>query len=93
MISRILTQVRDNEYDLVLNADLGATRHHQWFYFHVSNTRSQVKYRFNILNFEKDRNQYLFGIIKLFMAMYCHIIIFNNKYNIFKENLSTLSVI
>ena len=31
----VLFQVRDYEYDLVLNPDINCKHHHQWFYFEV----------------------------------------------------------
>eukprot|EP00118_Oscarella_pearsei_P011888 m.83416 g.83416 ORF g.83416 m.83416 type:complete len:982 (+) comp36345_c0_seq6:123-3068(+) len=55
-------QVRSSEYDLVLNADINSQRHHQWFYFEVSNFNSDIPYRFNIINCEKPNSQFNFGM-------------------------------
>ena len=54
-------QVRDNEYDLILNPDININHHHQWFYFEVSNMVADVPYRFNIVNCEKLNSQFNFG--------------------------------
>ncbi|XP_065185389.1 uncharacterized protein LOC135815954 isoform X2 [Sycon ciliatum] len=55
-------QVRDTEYDLVLNADVNTDHHHQWFYFSVSGMLPDVKYRFNIVNCEKTKSQFTAGM-------------------------------
>lgn len=59
---RKVIQVRENEYDLILNPDVNTNHHHQWFYFEVSNVKAKVKYRFNIVNCEKVNSQFNFGM-------------------------------
>ncbi|KAF6273058.1 ATP/GTP binding protein like 1 [Rhinolophus ferrumequinum] len=55
-------QVREFEYDLLVNADVNSTQHQQWFYFRVSRTRAAVPYRFNIINCEKPNSQFNYGM-------------------------------
>ncbi|XP_076980252.1 cytosolic carboxypeptidase 4 isoform X2 [Tamandua tetradactyla] len=55
-------QVREFEYDLLLNADVSGTQHQQWFYFKVSGMRVAVPYRFNIINCEKPNSQFNYGM-------------------------------
>ncbi|XP_049761860.1 cytosolic carboxypeptidase 4 isoform X3 [Elephas maximus indicus] len=55
-------QVREFEYDLLLNADVNTTQHQQWFYFKVSGMRAAVPYRFNIINCEKPNSQFNYGM-------------------------------
>uniref|UniRef100_F6YEB1 tubulin-glutamate carboxypeptidase n=1 Tax=Ciona intestinalis TaxID=7719 RepID=F6YEB1_CIOIN len=50
---RAAVQVREFEYDLVLNSDCNSLHHYQWFYFEVSNMKMSQTYRFNIVNCEK----------------------------------------
>jgi len=54
-------QVREFEYDLILNPDVNINHHHQWFYFEVSNMVAGSPYRFNIVNCEKLNSQFNFG--------------------------------
>ncbi|XP_068882190.1 cytosolic carboxypeptidase 4 [Aphelocoma coerulescens] len=55
-------QVREFEYDLIMNADVNSSQHHQWFYFEVCDMRSAVPYRFNIINCEKFNSQFNYGM-------------------------------
>ncbi|VDP61753.1 unnamed protein product [Schistosoma curassoni] len=55
------TQVRQYEYDLILNPDINTTTYLQWFYFRVSNMESNISYRFNIINCEKVDSQFNAG--------------------------------
>ncbi|XP_036356963.1 cytosolic carboxypeptidase 1 isoform X2 [Octopus sinensis] len=55
-------QVREYEYDLLLNSDVNANNHHQWFYFEVSNMKSGIPYKFNIINCEKFNSQFNSGM-------------------------------
>ncbi|CAF0776542.1 unnamed protein product [Adineta steineri] len=55
-------QVTEEEYDLILRPDVNTFRHHQWFYFEVSNMRHNLTYRFNIINFEKINSQFNAGM-------------------------------
>ncbi|XP_064598674.1 cytosolic carboxypeptidase 1-like [Liolophura sinensis] len=59
---RKVIQVRESEYDLILNPDPNTNHHHQWFYFEVSNMVAGVPYRFNIINCEKLNSQFNFGM-------------------------------
>ncbi|XP_022252667.1 cytosolic carboxypeptidase 2-like isoform X3 [Limulus polyphemus] len=49
-------------YELYLRPDLYSERHSQWFYFCVSNTRSNITYRFSIVNFRKPYSLYSCGM-------------------------------
>ncbi|XP_077630379.1 cytosolic carboxypeptidase 4, partial [Crocuta crocuta] len=55
-------QVRELEYDLLVNADVNSSQHQQWFYFKVSGMRAAVPYRFNIINCEKPNSQFNYGM-------------------------------
>ncbi|NXU44051.1 CBPC4 carboxypeptidase, partial [Drymodes brunneopygia] len=55
-------QVREFEYDLIMNADVNSSQHHQWFYFEVRDMKSAVPYRFNIINCEKFNSQFNYGM-------------------------------
>uniref|UniRef100_A0A8C5LFC8 Cytosolic carboxypeptidase 4 n=1 Tax=Jaculus jaculus TaxID=51337 RepID=A0A8C5LFC8_JACJA len=55
-------QVRESEYDLLVNADVNSSQHQQWFYFKVSGMRAAVPYRFNIINCEKPNSQFNYGM-------------------------------
>ncbi|NWW33395.1 CBPC4 carboxypeptidase, partial [Panurus biarmicus] len=55
-------QVREFEYDLIMNADVNSNQHHQWFYFEVRDMKSAVPYRFNIINCEKFNSQFNYGM-------------------------------
>ncbi|CAI5792737.1 cytosolic carboxypeptidase 4 [Podarcis lilfordi] len=55
-------QIREFEYDLILNPDVNSCQHHQWFYFEVSAMKSATPYRFNIINCEKPNSQFNFGM-------------------------------
>ncbi|KAJ4444062.1 hypothetical protein ANN_05851 [Periplaneta americana] len=55
-------QVSAREYDLILMPDVNSSRHHQWFYFEVSNMEARVPYIFNIVNCEKQNSQFNYGM-------------------------------
>ncbi|KFR13027.1 Cytosolic carboxypeptidase 4, partial [Opisthocomus hoazin] len=55
-------QVREFEYDLIMNADVNSNQHHQWFYFEVRDMKLSVPYRFNIINCEKFNSQFNYGM-------------------------------
>ncbi|XP_038077720.1 cytosolic carboxypeptidase 1-like [Patiria miniata] len=55
-------QVRQYEYDLLLNSDINSNHHHQWFYFEVSSMRADVQYRLNVINCEKTNSQFNYGM-------------------------------
>ncbi|KAK0058339.1 cytosolic carboxypeptidase 1-like isoform X1 [Biomphalaria pfeifferi] len=66
---RKAVQVREHEYDLILNPDINSNHHHQWFYFEVSNMKQDIPYRFNIVNCEKPNSQFNFGMQPLLMSV------------------------
>ncbi|XP_053128273.1 cytosolic carboxypeptidase 4 isoform X3 [Hemicordylus capensis] len=55
-------QMREFEYDLILNSDINSSQHHQWFYFEVSAMKTATPYRFNLINCEKPNSQFNFGM-------------------------------
>lgn len=55
-------QIHEYEYDLIALPDINTSLHTQWYYFSVSNTRSGVPYKFNILNFMKGDSLYNYGL-------------------------------
>ncbi|XP_075063850.1 cytosolic carboxypeptidase 4 isoform X2 [Mixophyes fleayi] len=59
---RKVIQVREFEYDLIMNADVNTDQHHQWFYFEVSAMRANVPYCFNVINCEKVNSQFNYGM-------------------------------
>ena len=65
-------QIREYEYDLILNPDINVNHHHQWFYFEVSNMVADVPYRFNIVNCEKLNSQFNFGKLSPFSGYQIH---------------------
>ena len=72
VLSSLLLQVRQYEYDLLLNADINTSHHHQWFFFKVSNNRPSVTYRFNIINCEKPNSQFNYGMQPLLFSTTAH---------------------
>ncbi|KAK3260044.1 hypothetical protein CYMTET_30984, partial [Cymbomonas tetramitiformis] len=56
-------QVYEDEYDLILRPDINTRGHTQWFYFAVSNTRRNKKYKLNIINMVKSDSQYQAGML------------------------------
>ncbi|KAE8606642.1 hypothetical protein XENTR_v10010809 [Xenopus tropicalis] len=50
------------EYELTLRTDLYTSKHTQWFYFQVKNTRKGVPYRFTITNLMKTNSLYNEGL-------------------------------
>ncbi|XP_008067601.1 cytosolic carboxypeptidase 4-like [Carlito syrichta] len=59
---RKVIQVREFEYDLLVNADVNSTQHQQWFFFKVSGMQATIPYRFNIINCEKPNSQFNYGM-------------------------------
>ena len=45
--------IREDEYKLFMQSDTNTKGHQQWFYFRVTNTRKDMKYKFHVLNFTK----------------------------------------
>ncbi|XP_076065569.1 cytosolic carboxypeptidase 1-like isoform X3 [Oratosquilla oratoria] len=62
-------QVASHEYDLILNADVNSSHHHQWFYFEVSNMEAKTPYLFNIINNEKSNSEFNFGMKPVFFSV------------------------
>uniref|UniRef100_A0A8C5WI56 Cytosolic carboxypeptidase 2 n=1 Tax=Leptobrachium leishanense TaxID=445787 RepID=A0A8C5WI56_9ANUR len=56
------TKVGVNEYELILRTDLYTSKHTQWFYFQVTNTKKGVPYRFTITNLMKSNSLYNSGL-------------------------------
>ena len=50
------------EYDLILKYDYGTNNYTQWFYFGISNTKKDVRYKFNIINLIKPESSYNQGM-------------------------------
>ncbi|CAH8648481.1 unnamed protein product [Schistosoma rodhaini] len=63
-------QVRQYEYDLILNPDINTTSYIQWFYFRISNMESNISYRFNIINCEKVDSQFNAGMQPLLFSVH-----------------------
>ncbi|KAK8738144.1 hypothetical protein OTU49_004067 [Cherax quadricarinatus] len=57
-----VVQVSECYYELHLRADMYTSRHTQWFYFAVSNTRKDITYRFSIVNLTKGDSLYNHGM-------------------------------
>ncbi|XP_054569264.1 cytosolic carboxypeptidase 4 [Eptesicus fuscus] len=55
-------QVREFEYDLLVNTDVNCTQYQQWFSFKVRGMRAATPYRFNIINYEKPNSQFNYGM-------------------------------
>lgn len=61
-------QIGPFEYNLVLNTDFFTTKHTQWFFFSVCNTRRQSEYKFNVINLMKADSLYNQGQKPLFYS-------------------------
>ncbi|KAM3828309.1 cytosolic carboxypeptidase 4 [Vipera latastei] len=55
-------QVREYEYDLILNPDINNSQYNQWFYFEVSAMKSAIPYHFNVINCDKPNSQFNYGM-------------------------------
>jgi hypothetical protein len=55
-------QVGPLEYDLQLDHDINTHGHTQWFFFRVHNSQPGVRYKFNIINFEKKSSAFNKGM-------------------------------
>ncbi|XP_044294357.1 cytosolic carboxypeptidase 2 [Varanus komodoensis] len=55
-------RVGEYEYELTLRTDLYTSKHTQWYYFRVQNTRKNVTYRFSIVNLMKAKSLYSMGM-------------------------------
>eukprot|EP00095_Tigriopus_kingsejongensis_P004430 maker-scaffold1899_size25246-snap-gene-0.6 protein:Tk04430 transcript:maker-scaffold1899_size25246-snap-gene-0.6-mRNA-1 annotation:"cytosolic carboxypeptidase 1" len=65
---RKVLQVGEREYDLILTPDVNTRKHHQWFYFSVTNMMTSTVYTFNIINYEKANSQFNFGMQPLMFS-------------------------
>lgn len=52
----------EEEYNFYLNFDHNTLNYSQWFYFSVRNIEKGHKYRFNIMNLQKDDSQFAYGM-------------------------------
>ena len=59
---QLVNKQSDLEYDLVLQNDVNSKGHTQWFYFRVTNTRKNLKVKFNMLNMIKSKSLYNDGM-------------------------------
>ena len=66
-----ILQANGHEYDLVLMPDINSSRHHQWFYFEVTNMEANKSYIFNIVNCEKHASQFNYGESIFRFLIYC----------------------
>ncbi|XP_059479393.1 cytosolic carboxypeptidase 2-like [Neocloeon triangulifer] len=55
-------KVTETYYELYLRTDLYTSRHMQWFYFQIKNTRANVMYRLSIVNLMKQDSLYSNGM-------------------------------
>ena len=55
-------KISETEYDLILSNDINTNGHTQWYFFRVSNTRKDLKVRFNIINLAKPDSLYNNGM-------------------------------
>lgn len=55
-------KISDTEYDLILQNDINTNGHTQWYFFKVSNTRTNSKIKFNLLNLAKPDSLYNDGM-------------------------------
>ena len=55
-------RVDENEYNLLLDCDVGTDGHTQWFYFSVTNYKHPHVVRFNIINLAKNESSYTQGL-------------------------------
>ncbi|XP_058798639.1 uncharacterized protein LOC131668464 [Phymastichus coffea] len=55
-------KITDTYYQLHLRKDLYTQRHMQWYYFRITNTRSNVMYRLSIVNMCKEDSLYNEGL-------------------------------
>ena len=65
---RRVLNIGDNNYNLILKYDHGTTTYTQWYYFKISNTRKDVRYKFNIINLIKPDSSYNQGQKPLFYS-------------------------
>lgn len=61
---QIAMQVKEFEYDLMVQSDINTTcgKHNQWFYFSVKKMIPNKQYKFNIINMSKANSQFNQGM-------------------------------
>lgn len=55
---RRAVKLDSHSYNLILKYDHDTTTYTQWFYFKVSNTRRDIKYKFTVINLVKPDSSY-----------------------------------
>ena len=59
----IAIKVSHDEYNCLLQNDVNTSGHTQWFFFKVrANLRKKAKIKFNILNLQKPKSLYQYGL-------------------------------
>jgi hypothetical protein len=56
-------------YELHLRSDLYTGRHTQWYYFRVENMRTDLTYRFSVVNLSKKDSLYRHGLRPLMYSV------------------------
>lgn len=56
------SKVSDTEYNLLLQMDTNSLGNTQWFYYKVTNMKTHIKYKFNIINLCKRQSLYMEGM-------------------------------
>jgi len=59
---RRAVKIGENEYNLILKYDYNTTTYTQWYYFRITNTRKNAKYKFNFVNLIKPESSYNQGM-------------------------------
>lgn len=54
---------------MVINTDYFTTKHTQWYFFSVANTRKNIPYKFNLVNMMKQDSLYNQGLKPLFYSL------------------------
>ncbi|XP_040578067.1 cytosolic carboxypeptidase 2 isoform X2 [Lepeophtheirus salmonis] len=55
-------KITESYYELYVRPDLYTSKHRQWFYFQIKNMKSDLTYRFSIVNFSKPDSLYNYGM-------------------------------
>jgi hypothetical protein len=54
-------KVSEQEYNLLMQNDINTNGHTQWFFFRVSNTRKNLRVKFNLMNYYKPDSIFNYG--------------------------------
>ena len=54
--------IDENEYEIIMQSDYNSRGYLQWYYFKVTNTKLDIKCKFNISNFYKPDSLYNYGM-------------------------------